>query len=567
VCLGRSTKLAVALLGILKSGAACLPLDPSYPPPRLEFMLRDSGAQLVVADAERAVQFAATGARVVLVDADGDAIARESGSSFDVGGEKDDLAYVLYTSGSTGEPRGVALTHRGLANHVIAATELYGIGPDDRVLQFASISFDMSLEETFVSWVAAATLVFRSETLPLLGREFWDWLRREGITILDLPTTYWHAWVDDLCDLGVAIPETIRVVVVGGDRALVDSYRRWLTIGGDRVRWFNTYGPTEASVIATAYEGPRTAEAVPDEIPIGRPLPNVRVYVLDRHLRPVPIGVPGELYVGGIGVARAYLNRPELTAERFILDVFTSASDAVMYRTGDIVRFLPSGDLVFVGRTDDQVKIRGFRVEPAEVEAALQDHPRVRQALVLAHEFAVERRLVAYTVADAGTDSPDPEELRRFLASRIPDFMIPAAFVGLDAFPLTASGKIDRDALPNPDLPQDVEFVAPRTATEETLAAIWREVLGLANVGVTYNFFALGGHSLLAMQVIARARQAFGVDVRLRSIFDAPTIAELARALETAPELQPQLEPKLIPVARQGLRLEESRPRRAVIGE
>jgi len=553
ICMTRSLEFFVAVLATLKAGGACLPLDPAYPPARLEFMLRDSGATILLTG-EHSAHRAPAGVRAIVVD--DEAVTFDGVPEPVSRGARGpaDLAYIIYTSGSTGEPRGVMLTHSGLVNHAVAAGRLYEIGPADRVVQFASISFDISVEEIFTTWLAGATLVPRPDDLPTLGPRYLEWLRRERVTVLDLPTAYWHAWVDDLGELG-GVPEGLRAVIVGGERANAETYRRWLAHGGAGVRWFNTYGPTETSVVATCYEGPSWREHVGSELPIGRPIANVRTYVLDETLRPAPIGVPGELYIGGVGVARGYLNRPELTAARFVPDPFAPGEDARLYRSGDIVRAAPDGNLLFIGRRDDQIKVRGYRVEPGEVEAALRGHRSILDALVVADDTTGELRLVAYVVPAAPAHPPDLESVRLFLSSLVPDFMIPAAFVFVDAFPLTPNGKVDRDRLPEPDLWTGLapDIVTPRNETEQTLASIWCDVLSVDQVGVHDNFFSLGGHSLLATRVVSRAQQAFERDLPLRAIFEAPTIAQLgvvvdALATESAPD-GPALKP--LPRARQ----------------
>ncbi|MBW3645833.1 MAG: amino acid adenylation domain-containing protein, partial [Actinobacteria bacterium] len=409
ICLERSLEMAVGLLGILRAGGACLPLDPTYPPDRLAFMLDDAAAPVLLTSRRLERRLPAGAATVVcLDDASGD-----GGSDGDNDGDAgipgrpaaappgpDDVAYVIYTSGSTGTPKGVLLTHRGLALHAVAAARLYDLGPDDRVLQFCSIGFDVSVEELFCTWATGGTVVLRPDDTPLVGREWLDWLQRRRITVLNLPTAYWQEWVRDLAARGEAVPEAVRLVIVGGERASAEAYRTWLEVGGRRARWVNAYGPTETSVMATAYApAPGTPLAEGSDPPIGRPLPDVSAHLLDPEGRPVPPGVAGELHLGGPAVARGYLRRPELTAERFVPDPFDDRPGARLYRTGDLVRALPSGELEFLGRLDDQVKVRGFRIELGEVEAAVAAHPQVAEAVVTAREDTPgDKRLVAYVV-------------------------------------------------------------------------------------------------------------------------------------------------------------------------
>jgi amino acid adenylation domain-containing protein len=487
VSMHRSVDLAVALLGVLKAGGACLPLDPTYPDDRLEFMADDAGVVTVLTDAP----------------ADGPAAPppRTTGPEH--------LAYVIYTSGSTGRPKGVMLTHRGLVNHHRAVVDLYGLGPGDRVLQFCSLGFDASIEEIFPTWAAGATVVFRPEDAPLLGRDWLAWLRDRRVTVMNLPTAYWHAWVRDLDASGQAAPEGIRLLVVGGEKALGPSYRAWRRVAGERSRWINAYGPTETTCMSTFYEASGDEDRDP---PIGRPLRGTTVAVID-----------GELLIGGLGLARGYLNAPELTAERFV-----QHGSERMYRTGDLVRELPGGDLDYLGRVDEQVKIRGFRIETGEVEAALVRHPGVAEAVVVARDDSPgDRHLVAYVVGGAGAG-----ELRSHLAARLPAHMVPPAYVTLDALPLTPNGKVDRDGLPAPERTRS--SATTRTSAEDRLAVIWAGALGLdaGHIGPDDDFFELGGHSLVATQVIAQVRDQFGTTTPLRAVFQAPTLAGLASLIE-----------------------------------
>jgi acyl-CoA synthetase (AMP-forming)/AMP-acid ligase II/acyl carrier protein len=352
-----------------------------------------------------------------------------------------------------------------------------------------------------------------------------------------LPSAYWHHWVDELDRLEIKLPPSLRLLIVGNDRVSADHFKRWQKLFGKRVRWLNAYGPTEATITATLYEAPTDEENWHDlaSVPIGRPMTNRQTYVLDRSLRPQPIGVAGELFIGGAGLARGYLNRPELTAEKFIANPFSSEPGARLYRTGDLVRYLADGNIEFLGRADDQVKVRGYRIELAEIEAVLIRHPAIHECVVVAREDSPgDKRLAAYVVAASGSRAT-ADELRRFLKEKLPEFMIPAVFVFLAALPLTPNGKVDRKALPAPDLNQGRShdrYVAPRTAAETKIAEIWSAVLKADKIGVHDNFFDIGGHSLLAMQVISRVREAFQIELRVRQLFEAPTVSELAQGIE-----------------------------------
>ncbi|MGA8112505.1 MAG: amino acid adenylation domain-containing protein, partial [Actinocatenispora sp.] len=491
VCLPRGVPLVATLLGVLRSGAAYLPLDPDYPAARRDFMTADSGAVLVLTG----VGTHGSGGPVRAVPVD-DVLRRP------VPGDRaafapaapGDPAYLIYTSGSTGTPKAVLVDHAGLAARVAWMLDEYRLCPTDRVLQFASVCFDTHVEEIYPCLVAGGGLVLtdpRREYLPelLAGPAGGD------LTVLDLPTPYWHELVR-LVDAGqLRVPDTVRLVVIGADQADPDAVRAWRSRVDARL--VNTYGPTEATVVATAAEltdEPADFRGVP---PIGRPVPGVRAYVLDRAARPVGAGIPGELYLGGVGLAHGYLGRPGLTAERFVPDPFGAGPGGRLYRTGDRVRWRADGQLEFLGRLDHQVKIRGFRVELGEVEATLRQHPDVTDAAVTVVEDPA-RRLVGYVAGG------DPDEVRSFAAGRLPEYMLPAELVGLAAIPRTASGKADRRALPAPSSRRRSR--PPRGAVEEVLAEVWCEVLRLDEVGAEDNFFELGGDSIVSIQVVARAR-------------------------------------------------------------
>ncbi|HYG24753.1 MAG TPA: amino acid adenylation domain-containing protein [Verrucomicrobiae bacterium] len=530
VCLERSLDLPVALLGILKAGAAYLPLDRSYPAERLAYMLQDSGARVLLTQRRSVPGLTSDGLNVICLDDPDELRQLEQLPSANPvsNATADNLAYVIYTSGSTGKPKGVQITHRSLLNHNFAMGRVFGLTPQDRVVQFSPYSFDISVEEIFPTWLNGGALVLRTDDVLSSAERFFEFVRNENITVLNLPTAYWHELVEHTRN--AELPPSLRLVVIGGERASDEAWRRWKARAGDRVKLINTYGPTETTVSATLHVG----QPNDDTLPIGRPLENVYALILNASLNRVPAGETGELFIGGAGVARGYLNRPELTAQKFIANPFPDVPSEKLYRTGDLVRMREDGELEFVGRVDEQVKIRGYRIELGEIESALRSHPGLKEAVVVAREDAPgKKRLVAYYIPREGA-SLHVNDVRHFLKDRLPSYMVPATFVPLEALPMTPGGKVDRKALPAPgdDRPElDSEYAAPRTPLEEVLAGIWAEVLRLKRVGIEDNFFDLGGHSLLATQVISRMRETLQVEVPLGDLFDMPTVASLAAHL------------------------------------
>jgi amino acid adenylation domain-containing protein len=432
-------------------------------------------------------------------------------------------AYVIYTSGSTGRPKGVVVPHKGLASFSAAEIDRYQVNRGDRVLQFSSPSFDASVLELCMSLPAGAALVVPPPG-PLLGDQLAEVLAHAGVTHALIPPAALATLPAEVAETGLP---AFRGVIVGGDACTAELVARW----APRRRMINSYGPTEATVVSTWSEPLAPDGRGPS---IGRPIWNTRVYVLDGGLRPVPVGAAGELYVAGVGVARGYLRRPGLTAQRFVADPFGPPGSR-MYRTGDLVRWSASGELRFLGRADDQVKIRGFRVEPGEIEAVLRRHGRVAEAVVVAREDQPGgKRLVAYTVPSAdGGEPPAPGELRAWLARSLPDYMVPSAFVTLDELPLSPNGKLDRRALPEPvGVEPTAGYVAPRTDTERALAGIWAEALEVERVGVEDDFFSLGGDSLRSLAITSRTRTAFDVSLTPRDVLAARTVAALAELVE-----------------------------------
>ncbi len=535
ILLERSLDIPVAVLGVLKAGGAYLPLDSSYPPERLTYMFEDSRAPLLLTQEALLGILPAPEAEVICLDRDWPAIAR---------GDEDgkvatarlvqvpppypsDLAYVIYTSGSTGRPKGTGLTQQGLLNLVCTHPDFFRIHSRSRMLQFATLSFDASVWELFLPLCRGATLVLAPRDEVQDPQALAALLDRERITITLLPPSM-------LAQLPTDAGRSLELLCVGGEACPPGLAGAW----AGRGCMLNAYGPTEITVIATGWPIP---PGFPGDRPpsIGRGLPNVKTYVLDAHLRLVPVGVPGELCVGGPGVARGYLGRPELTADRFVPDAYGTTPGSRLYRTGDLVRLCPDGAIEFLGRIDQQVKIRGFRVELGEIEVVLSTYPEVREVAVTVWEpVPGDKRIAAYLTAkadDPARGGPSVENLRRFLGTRLPDYMIPSAFVTLDRLPLSASGKLDRKALPDPaasTISSETAYVAPRTPREETVTEIWRRILGRERIGVHDNFFDLGGHSLLATQVISAVRQTFRMSLPLRALFERPTVSGLTEAVE-----------------------------------
>ena len=522
VSLPRTTDMAVAVLGILKAGCAYLPLDPDLPRERLSFMVEDSGAAVLVTNQEVLAAFPAFGGEVVCVDRDGAEIASRTHDRLDFEVDPEQLAYVIYTSGSTGRPKGVEVTHHNVVNFLTSMARRPELSAEDVLLSVSRLSFDISVFDLFGPLSVGGRLVLAEKEEAASGEALRDRLGKSGATVMQATPAGWRM----LLNAGWQGDPDLRVLAAG-EALPLDLARDLVGVCGEV---WNMYGPTETTVYSSCWQVPEEV----DQIRIGTPIGNTRLYVLDGRMQPVPVGVPGELFIGGTGVTRGYRNRPELTAERFVADEFSEELGARLYRTGDRVRFRDDGTLDFMGRLDHQVKIRGFRIELGEIEAVLAEHEDVRQAAVKVHGEGVDASLVAYVVFEE-EGGFDLREMRRILRRFLPDYMVPSLLIALDAFPLTPSGKLDRKALPDPGTLGSREgeaYVAPRTPGEEALAGIWEEILGLERVGVHDDFFALGGHSLLATQVTSRVAEDMGVELGLWSLFESPTVAELAEDIE-----------------------------------
>ena len=529
ICVERSVEMIVGLLGILKAGGTYVPLDPSYPQERLSFMLEDAQVPVLLTQQRWVESLGALKVQVVCLDTDSEAIASQCEDNPTSGVTADNLAYVIYTSGSMGKPKGVAVPHLAV-NRLVFNTNYVKLDPSDKIAQASNTSFDAATFEIWGALLHGAQLVGISRDVTLSPHDFALQLRQEGISVLFLTTALFQQLARDVPQAF----ESLRYLLFGGEA--VDS--RWVQKvlkKGSPKQLLHVYGPTESTTFSSYYWVQDIPESV-TTIPIGRPITNTEIYLLDGQLQPVPIGVPGELYIGGDGLARGYLNRPELTALAFIPNPFSHKSAARLYKTGDLARYRPDGNIEFLGRLDAQVKIRGFRIELGEIEASLGQHPAVGETVVIVwEEVPNDKHLVAYIVPNQA-QAPTSSDLRQFVKEKLPGYMIPSAYVILESLPLTPNGKVDRRALPVPDtLSFDIkeDYVAPRTPVEEVLVGIWAKVLGRQQVGVHDNFFELGGHSLLATQLSSRIRDAFRVELSVRNLFEAPTVAHLARYIET----------------------------------
>lgn len=545
--LERSVDAIVTILAIWKAGCTYLPLDPTSPFDRILFMLDDANVKLVITQREVRKQFPEKlsnriqSLAAIVID-EPDSWEQNYQSDFEnIEQEHGQAAYIIYTSGSTGKPKGVVVSHRSLTNHCRGILSHFGISSEDRVLQFSAYSFDQSLEQIVVTLMAGASLVIREQEI-WLPENFSDIINKNGLSIVNLQPAYWYQWTQSFRTSSDMQLHTLRLVIIGGDAILPEHLHAWYQTGLSHVRLLNAYGPTEATITASTYEIPwaMDEEEHKKRIPIGKPLSNRKFYILDPQKNPAPIGVAGELFIGGDYLAEGYLNEPLLTKERFVKDPFSESETGLMYKTGDLARFLESGDVEFLGRIDSQVKIRGFRIELEEIESVLNSHPSVETAVVIVSSDQSEagqpqeKRLVAMIKPHKNARITSQSDLWNWLKNRVPVYMVPSSIVLLDSIPLTPSGKVDRRKLshfPMADLErieQRGEYVAPRTPVEKEIVEIWQEVLKVDPVGIRDNFFELGGHSLVATQVISRIRERYRVDLPLRRLFEAPTVEALA---------------------------------------
>jgi amino acid adenylation domain-containing protein len=524
VCMPRSPLSVVALLAVMKAGGGYVPLDPSYPSDRISFILKDADVPVLLTNPEIAQSLPQGAWQSLAIDGATQDLANYPTDPPTTNARPEHLAYAIYTSGSTGTPKGVQVTHESLLNLVCWHQKAFAVTQEDRATQLASVGFDASVWELWPHLTAGATVCITPEEARNSPELLRDWLVTQKITISFVPT----ALAERLILLDWPPNTKLRLLLTGADT--LHHYPR----PGLPFQLINNYGPTETTVVATS--GPIPPTSHPDgRPPIGRPIDNTQVYICDESLNQVPNGEVGELYIGGAGVARGYVNSPELTAKKFVRDPFSHKCGARLFRTGDLARLLPDGQLAYVRRADDLIKVRGYRIEPNEIITVLNTHPAVHASAVVARaDGSGSLRLVAYVVTN-DHHRPTSGELRNLLHQHLPDYMLPATYISLQALPLTPNGKTDYDALPLPDNTNtltDEDSVAPRTPLEEKLSAIVASLLNMERVSVNDNFFLIGGHSLLGTQLIARIQESFGVELPLRSVFDSPTVAQLGRETE-----------------------------------
>ncbi len=532
ICVERSLEMIVGLLGILKAGGAYVPLDPNYPAERLSYMLANSKVEVLLTQQELLSFLPSSTAQTVCLDRDWQKIGQFGNSNLYTGVSSDNLAYVIYTSGSTGQPKGVAMNHRPLVNLIVWQVKQPSAKYGTKTGQFTPISFDVSFQEIFSTLCSGGLFVLITEEIRRDGTALLKMLTQGAIERLFLPFVALEQLAQSAANTQF-LPQNLQELITAGEQlkitpVLTDFFNKL-----PNCRLENQYGPTESHVV-TAFSLTGYPNIWPSLPPIGRPISNTQIYILDSNLQPVPVGIPGELHIGGAGLARGYLNRPELTQEKFIPNPFSNYSDSRLYKTGDLARYLPDGNIEYLGRIDNQVKIRGFRIELGEIETILTQNPQVQSSVIIAREDTPgNKRLVAYIVPEKEA-TPTPNEMRQCLKEKLPEYMIPSAFVILESLPLTPNGKIDRRALPAPE--QNYErtdkFILPRNPIEEILVTIWSEVLKVKQVSINDNFFELGGHSLLATQLISRIRSNFSIEIPLRSLFAAPTIEELGQQIQ-----------------------------------
>ena len=557
ISLERSINMVIALLGVLKAGGAYVPLDPGYPAERLAFMFQDLGISLLITESKLGTSLLFQG-NCIFIDEAWEDITQENNQNPNSEVNPRNLAYIIYTSGSTGQPKGVMIEHRNLVNLTQAQVQTYDLTSQDRILQFISLSFDAAGEEIYPALCSGAALAIPKQDIDLSARSVWKFCSENDVSVLHFPAALWHQLVQETVEHEIKLPNRVRLTVVGGETPSLERLTGWVKaiqfsdITHQNI-FINSYGPTETTITASYYKLNLTDIEIlkNNRIPIGQPLSNTKIYLLDKNFFPVPLGAAGEIYIGGAGVARGYLNQPETTQESFVEDPFYPGMR--LYKSGDLARRLKDGNLEFIGRVDNQVKLRGYRIELGEIESVLLSYPAIKSAAVILHPLTNSFQLVAYLVPNPASKL-NFAEIKDFMQSRLPDYMVPAGFVIIDELPKTPSGKIDRKALPMPDMDKLAPVKDATTPIEELLVNIWEYVLGRSNIGINDDFFDLGGHSLLATQLLSRVRETFQVEIPLRDLFTEPTIYSLGKMIEAVKLGDDGLvAPPIVPIKREQL--------------
>ncbi|MGV3775059.1 MAG: amino acid adenylation domain-containing protein [Verrucomicrobiales bacterium] len=536
ICLERSLEMIISLLAVFKAGGTSVSLDPSYPVERIQYMLEDTKAPIVITHSKfKDSLLASNRGKVICLDTEWESIATESEKNPSHPAQGDNAAYVIYTSGSTGKPKGVVISNAAIANHSVDCQIGYGLSHADKVLQFSSFNFDASLEQILPALISGATLVLRDDEV-WTTTQFSEKLNSLGLTVADIPTAYWHQLAEEWHTNPSAIPRnSLRLVIVGGEAVNPEKLQLWRATSMNKVRFVNAYGPTETTITATAYEisGSEENEFIGKTVPIGKPRGSRKIYILDRYGNPAPIGIPGELHIGGGLLAKGYLNRPDLTEAKFIPNPFSDVAEDRLYKTGDLSRYLEDGNIEFLGRLDDQVKIRGFRIELGEIESTLNQHSDVKDSIVLARaNESGDKRLVAYVIPALAT--LDPRRLKAFLKTKLPEYMTPSTFVALPEWPLMPNGKVDRKALPAPSETTDEneQVNGPRDPLELQLQLIFERVLRRVPIGIDVSFFELGGDSLQALELLVEIERATGKNLPMGTLYQTSTIEGIASELK-----------------------------------
>jgi amino acid adenylation domain-containing protein len=545
VCMERSIEMVIALLGVLKAGGVYVPLDPEYPSERLTYMLEDIATPIALTQQHLAAKLSTQQTSIFCLDSERETLAQQSTDNPVHTTTGSNLAYVIYTSGSTGKPKGAMNTHRGICNRLLWMQDAYQLTGTDRVLQKTPYSFDVSVWEFFWPLLTGASLIIARPGGHRESGYLVSTILEQQITTLHFVPSMLNIFLEEK---GVERCSSLQRVICSGEALASEHQKRFFSLLDAQL--YNLYGPTEAAVDVTAWTCQPTREQ--PSVPIGQPIANTQIYLLDKHMQPVPVGVPGELYIGGMGLARGYLKQARQTAEKFVPHPFSAEPGERIYRTGDLARYRPDGSIDYLGRLDFQVKLRGQRIELGEIESVLQQYEAVQQGVVLVREESQgDKWLIAYIVVTSGKELKTLE-LRRYLQTHLPQYMVPSQFVTLDALPLTSNGKIDRRALAKLEVqPGEArEIVLPRTSTETQMVELWEKMLKHSPVSIHDNFFEIGGHSLLATQMISRLRSSLGIELSLKSLFEAPTIASIAHQIEHSPHSEQVMKTSIVPVAR-----------------